>query len=88
MKDILNKDDIISIIDDNLDDQTVKVCDDVFKSKLGNLYLITKNNEILYLSKVINIEEKTDNDNDSKLYKWYELENKNYLRKQKIKKIL
>ena len=58
----------------------INVLDDVFKSELGNYYLIS-NNENIPLSNVIDIEK------NSNLYKWYQVMYQKFNRTQKLNRI-
>lgn len=81
---------MIEMIDSDLEKEFILVHDDLFKSEFGNYYLRKTDGAILYLKRVISIDEKLNNDEekDSKLHIWFENKNKNFLREQKLKNIL
>jgi len=78
----------VTFLDKKLNDETVNVYDDIFKSELGNYYLQTTDNNILYLKNVIKISEYNNDDEDSKLHKWYYEKISSHIRSQKLKKLL
>jgi len=78
----------VTILKNDLSEDTINVYDDIFKSELGNYYLQTLNNDIVYLKKVIAIDDDNSNDEKSKLHKWYYTTIEKYIRTQKLKKLL
>jgi len=87
---ILNRMVIVKTIsnDNILEYKNYIVIDDVFESYLGQLYLYTSNQSILYLNRVIEINELNDFDEESKLSKWFTKNNQNYIRGKKLNKII
>ena len=75
-------------LDEEFNTNTIYVYDDIFKSELNAYYLKCADNSILYLKKVINIDKYLNNGDKSKLYEWYETNNRNFIRLKKLENII
>jgi len=73
---------IISILDGYNNNFTIKIIDDVFQSVLGEYYVIDIDSRYIPISKIVGFE-----DQDSKIYKWYDKMCLNFNREKKLNRI-
>lgn len=74
---------IISILDGYNNNFPIKIIDDVFQSVLGEYYVIDINSRYIPISKIVGFE-----DQDSKIYKWYDKMCLNFNREKKLNRII